>query len=246
MECYLGQDNLFSKASEAKDKYTISGEKEQLFLTYTLIKNDNSNSNSESISSQLQNELNSDNGNPKTLITGNSDSIDILYLDTNHYFHLENGEIQYIGNVSSIPENAVVRVGTTFYSTLQEAIDSVPNNEKTTIVFLKNISENVTIPVNKIITLNMSYYKLKPIGLNRNITVNGILELENGTIEATYEGGYSEIVYINQSGEVKILNNVTLTGGNCDILANDGKLEILGNSTIFGNSRRICYSNMLL
>ena len=127
---------------------------------------------------------------------------------------------------------------------MQSAIDSVPNNEKNTIDLLNDISENVTIPENKDIPLNLSKYTLKPVGLNRNITVSGKLELENGNIETLYENGTSEGIYINSQGEVKVLNGVMVHGGNGDIFANDGNLEIIGNSTIIGDSRKLVYSNM--
>lgn len=239
-----GSENAMEKAKQAKELNKIGEEKETIELARVSLATKN-NANTSNIQAQdLQNELDSMIGNGKTTVTGDSKHLHVIFSDTNHFFDLEDDDLQYIGIVDSIPENAVARIETNFYYNLQSAIDSVPNNEKNTIVLLKDISENVTIPENKDITLNLSKYTLKPVGLNRNITVSGKLELENGNIETLYENGTSEGIYINSQGEVKVLNGVVAHGGNCDIFANYGNLEIIGNSTIIGDSRRLVHSNM--
>ena len=46
-------------------------------------------------------------------------------------------------------QGKVARIGSVYYDSLQEAIDDVPDNTKTTIVMLKNTSESLTILKNK-------------------------------------------------------------------------------------------------
>ena len=52
---------------------------------------------------------------------------------------------------------AVAQIGSTLYPSLASAINAVPaNNVNTTITMLQNTSENVTIPTNKYVTLNLN------------------------------------------------------------------------------------------
>ena len=94
----------------------------------------------------------------------------------------------------------VARIGDTKYSTLQGAINAVPNNQETEIVLLKDIEAANTIDVNenKIININMDNHFIKLYNEESGLVNNGSLNIYNGELnDDTYIVGYSKKVIIN-------------------------------------------------
>lgn len=85
-----------------------------------------------------------------------------------------------------------VQVGKKYYASMELAIESIPNNEETSIILLEDIEETIIIPEEKIIKLELT-----------NKTITGTLT-NNGTLTITGEGS------INSDG-ITITNNADLT-----------------------------------
>lgn len=155
---------------------------------------------------------------------------------------------------SNIPSDVVARIGSTFYTSLQDAVNSTIDNEKTKIYLLKDISESITIAENKDIVLDLLGHTMTNSGNNPIITLNGELYVENGNLKTTsrqviYNYGILNIgerTELNGNGnnETLLLNEnskTTISGGritsiNSNSIINKGELEITGNSEINGTS----------
>ncbi len=137
----------------------------------------------------------------------------------------------------------VARIGTDFYESLQEAIDDVPDNTKTTIVMLKNTSESLTILKNKNILFDFQNYTLSNFGENKLIDNYGTIEITNGIItsSATYA-----VMDNNPGGKVTISGgSLVATGSRGAIYNTGGTLEISGNAIISSNtSERATIQNL--
>ena len=154
----------------------------------------------------LQKELDINAGEGKTLVTDNYDeTLNILFHDTKHNFTVEDDNISYMGIIPDAPADAVARINTTFYPSLQEAINAVADNKRTTIVLLKDISENVTIAQSKNVVLNLSGYTVKNLSDSSIITLNGILAIKNGKIEGYYNDAVATIK-VNPNAEINLSN----------------------------------------
>ena len=102
--------------------------------------------------------------------------------------------------------NSVARIGTKYYLSLQEAINAVPtNNVQTTIVLLKNISENVTTSANQNIVLNLNNKTVKNLSEAPIITISGTVTVKNGEIIGTYTTEQATI-YVNANSELNLSN----------------------------------------
>lgn len=119
---------------------------------------------------------------------------------------------------------AVAKVGETTYSTLQAAINAAKDGETTTVELLADTKEDITIPANKKVTLNLNGKKLTNSNSDTITVANGA-EL---TIEGT--GTVDNI----RHAKAAIFNNgtVVLNGGTYDRSQETGKStgESGGNS----------------
>ena len=103
---------------------------------------------------------------------------------------------------SNIPGDAVAKYNEKYYRTLEAALADTRDFETQQIVLLlKDTSENVTIPENKNILLYLNEKTITNKESNPIITVNGILEIENGTINGTYTEKKATI-FIDENAEL--------------------------------------------
>ena len=103
-------------------------------------------------------------------------------------------------------ERYVARIASTYYDTLQDAVDAASTNgTKTEIVLLKSIdNENISIAANKNIEFDLQNFTISDDGLTSdNLIYNeGILTVKNGTIirRTTFTGA-------NKANEVMAIQN---------------------------------------
>ena len=93
----------------------------------------------------------SDAGN-RVKVSGGKFSSDVSAYVAEGYVQNENGTVEQLGET-----NAVAKVGNTYYKTLAEAVSAADNN---TVTLLKNTVEDVVIPADKTITLDLNGKKI--------------------------------------------------------------------------------------
>ena len=122
----------------------------------------------------------------------------------------------------------VVKIGNIYYDTVQEAINTVPDNSQTTITFLKNINEKLTIANNKNIIFDLNNKTLSNLGNNSVVENSGISTFTNGTITSNADVGAIN----NNAGRLIITNDarIVATGSRQAIYIYDGVVEITGNA----------------
>ena len=153
---------------------------------------------------------------------------------------------EYIDNA---PEDAVALCKKNYYTTLQEAVDVVTlDNSQTMIVILKDISENVTIPQNTNIILELNNKTLRNNDTDTPIIYeNGKLQIQNGSIIGRYSSTNKTAIYGEENSTIKVVNAEIATGlesGNTrgSAISSKGHLEISGNETrISSNSNETIY-----
>ena len=92
------------------------------------------------------------------------------------YIQNENGAVETLGET-----DAVAKVGDTYYKTLAKAVAAANN---ATVTLLKDVTENVTIPTDKTITLNLNGMTLTNVDdhtilNNGNLTITGTGMVDN-------------------------------------------------------------------
>lgn len=118
------------------------------------------------------------------------------------------------------------RIGSTYYDTLQLAIDAVPTDGTETIVeLLDNTSEVITIAAGKNVVFDLKNNTLRNNGNSPVITNNGSLKITNGTIASSATQG-------------AINNNSTLvmTGGRIEATGTRQAIYNAGTVTISGDA----------
>lgn len=139
-------------------------------------------------------------------ITGGTFATDVSAYVAEGYVQNENGTVEQLGAT-----NAVAEVGNTYYKTLAEAVSAADNN---TVTLLKNTVEDVVIPADKTITLDLNGKKIVNSTTARDskvandarkhtITNNGTL-----TIMDSVGGGVVDNV---SHGRAALYNNGTIT-----------------------------------
>lgn len=139
-------------------------------------------------------------------ITGGKFSSDVSAYVAEGYVQNENGTVEQLGAI-----NAVAEVGNTYYKTLAEAVSAADNN---TVTLLKNTVEDVVIPADKTITLDLNGKKIVNSttaqdskvandARKHTITNNGTL-----TIMDSVGGGVVDNV---SHGRAALYNNGTIT-----------------------------------
>ena len=137
--------------------------------------------------------------------------------------------------------NSVARIGTKYYLTLQEAINDVPvNNVRTTIVLLKDISENVTTSANQNIILNLNNKTIENASETPIITLSGTLTVRNGEIIGTYSTK-QDTIYVNTNSELNLSNtNVVTNSETANVtIRNYGETTVTGGSIISESAHAI-------
>ena len=137
------------------------------------------------------------------------------------------------------------KINTTYYRTVQKAINSVADSTSTstTVTVLKNVTENITIPENKKIALNLNEKTIKG-----NVTNKGTLNIYGGTVDGNSAGksdgltnygtltvtngtysGKNQGIY-NSSGTTTVKDG-TISGGSWGIYGDGTIIVSGGNST---------------
>ena len=141
--------------------------------------------------------------------------------------------------------NRIAKIGTRYFDSLQDAINTVPNDTETNVYLLNNTSENVKVEDGQIINLYLQGNIVSNKG-NLNVFVNeGTLHMINGSIVT--EAGNTQGSINNNSTGTLILENVTiLMSGTKQALYNDkGTATIKGNSYLYsGSSNRGAVQNV--
>lgn len=120
---------------------------------------------------------------------------------------------------------AIVKIGDTEYTKLSTAISKVTAGTKTTITFISNVTENVTIPEGKDIVFDLNNYTLNNNGNKTVITNNGTLEIKNGTITSDADSG---MINNNSKGILTITSGELLATGSRQAIYNKaGKVYIM-------------------
>lgn len=122
----------------------------------------------------------------------------------------------------------VAQIGTTIYGTVQDAINAVPtNNTQTTILLLKDSSEELTVASGKNIVLDLNGNTLTNFGNKPVFENNGSLHISNGTIRSTAEQSI-----INQvAGSLTISSGqYIITGTKQALYITGGTVEITGTA----------------
>ncbi len=129
-------------------------------------------------------------------------------------------------------DSAICRIEEKYYRKLENAINEVIKNNKTTIVMLKDIKEDSYIHENKNIVIDLSN---KTIEGSFKIENQAHLEIKNGTVE-------SDKIVFNNYGELKIIDGNYISSSADVIQVNDGQVEIDGGE-INGKSGNVISLN---
>ena len=158
-------------------------------------------------------------------------------------------------NLGDVPENAVAKMDSKYYTTLQSAIDVVPaNNTKKVIFLLKDVQEDINIAENKEIVFYLENHTLAQKDTTKNTVNNfGNITMIGGTVFAenvTTIYNHTKGTVNIKSGEIKsqskmpIYNSkdatTIISGGNIqaeqdNAINNYGTLEISKNANINSN-----------
>ena len=106
-------------------------------------------------------------------------------------------------------EDAVARIDTTYYATLQNAINAVPEgNVETNVYLLKTINENTTVPANKSIILDLDSNTINNNGNQEIMNIQGTIKITGGTIASE---NVTDVPTLNVSeGATLSLSNTTV------------------------------------
>ena len=154
---------------------------------------------------------------------------------------------QDAGNGSQT-NSSIARIGDTYYDTLQDAVDAVPNNIETEIVLIKGCGGNgVKVPSDKKITFNLSDHTYTVDGElvgSTGTETNGFqllkkskVTFKNGTIES------DEAKILIQNYADLTLENVILKSESADyVLSNNyGNTNLTGNTSIYAGEGKVAF-----
>ena len=132
------------------------------------------------------------------------------------------------GTVSAIPaEQAVVSVGAKNYKTLAAAIDAAQTGD--TVVLKQDVTESVTVPAGKNITLNLAG---KSIQSSANaVTVSGKLTVKDSTATTEPEVNGDTVTYTSGKITGANLGLCAINGG--EIILESGSVESTGNMGVY-------------
>lgn len=130
-------------------------------------------------------------------ITGGTFSSDVSAYVAEGYVQNENGTVEQLGET-----NAVAKVGNTYYKTLAEAVSAA---DKNTVTLLKNTAEDVVIPADKTVTLDLNGKKLT------NVQSDTITVTKGAKLTIAGKGTVDNVT----NGKAAVYNNgtTTLNGG---------------------------------
>lgn len=234
-----GDNSIIKQAGNAKTQTDIAQEKEILEQATVVAMGKSKYGNIDEI--DLKTYIDSSLSEGESEVTDNNDGTFLVVFPSKRAYEIdENGNVSTIGGFNNeVSGDAVARIKYTYYTKLQDAIDAVPyNNTKTTIVLLKNLSENVIVSGDQNIVLNLNTYTLTNTNKDICITLNGILNLKNGKMAIDLESGVNYAIKIENTGKL-ILNDIEISSDRGSI-SNYGVLEI-NNSKVTSSEYPLTY-----
>lgn len=139
--------------------------------------------------------------------------------------------------------DGIAEINGRYYKTLQAAINACGSSE-TTIKILDNISENVTISIDKNIILDLRGFTLSNKTTSAVINNAGTLTVMDGTIRMIYMGAPANPVIENNNTVTVISGTITSNGGAACINNNtNSNLYINGGEIIATGTRQAVYNN---
>ncbi len=200
----IGNNGIITKAQDAKIKTEIGKEKEILGLSVLQAKGDVNFADIEAADLEIC--IDSYLSEGESNVIDNMDGTFLVIFPSQRAYDVDvNGDITIVEDYE-IPntENVVARIKYQYYSTLQDAIDAVPEDKsQTTIIMLKEVSENVVINENKNIILDLKEKSITNSGNDSIITLSGDLIIKNGTVKGTYTDEIPTI-YTNENSNLYI------------------------------------------
>ena len=136
------------------------------------------------------------------------------------------------GNVSAIPvEQAVVSVGAKNYKTLAAAIDAAQTGD--TVVLKQNVTESVTVPAGKDITLDLAGKNIQSNDeTSKNaVIVKGKLTVKDSTATTEPEVNGNTVTYTSGKITGANLGLCAINGG--EIILESGSVESTGNMGVY-------------
>ena len=174
-------------------------------------------------------------------------TFDGWYQESDFSGTIVNSTSQLSGNTtlyaSWIQGNVVARIGSTYYNTMQDAINAVPtNNSETTIVLLSNIQEYLSVSSNKNITFNLQNYTISSVSGKPIIETNGTIRISDGIISSNTTQG---AINVNTGGVLYMSGGmITTTGNKQAIYVDGGTAYISGTANLRSTSnQRACVQN---
>lgn len=141
-------------------------------------------------------------------LQGGTFSSDVSKYCEKNYYTEQNEDNTY--TVKSLKDVAVAQIGDTYYKTLAEAVSAANNN---TVTLLKDTAEDVVIPADKMLTIDLAGHKLTNVNSHTifnkgTLTING----NKGTVDNVTHG---KVAVYN-------IGTVSLNGGTYDRSKEDG------------------------
>lgn len=136
-------------------------------------------------------------------LRGGTFSSDVTSYVAENYTCIQNND-KY--TVKALNEVAVAKIGDILYPTLAKAIEAVPDDgSATTVTLIKDSTEDVTIPANKKVALELNGKKLT------NVSSNTITN--NGTLTITGEGTVDNVTHAKAAVWNNVGGTVIIDGG---------------------------------
>ena len=121
----------------------------------------------------------------------------------------------------------VAKIGNTYYDTLQEAVDDVPNTDvETIVILLQNTSETITVDEGQNIVFDFRNNTLSNKGNTAVITNDGTISISNGTILSSAASNGA----INNNSK----GTITISGGS--VIVTGGRQALYNNKWIATNN----------
>lgn len=166
---------------------------------------------------------------------GATDEIYIKIKYKDGYFDASNTTFAFKMDFLFETIDLVAKIGNKYYETISEAVADVPENTKTTIVVLKNTSDNFEIASNKNVVLDLQNYIIKNKIASNIIKNSGTLEIKNGALssDATYG------VIDNLAGSKLYMSSGSIFATGKQAIYNDGGyVELSGTSSFSSTSNQ--------
>lgn len=220
-----GNNSTIKNAEDAKSESTIAEEKEILNFSYVSCTGEIGVS-AKVTPDQLENKLKESKAD--TTVIANGDNLEVIFNDTkNKYIINQYGKIELVpeGDGNYLLDNH------TYYNTLPEAIQAA--NDGSTIKAMSDISEEVTITIDKNVTLDTNGKTINYTGSSQ-ITINTGKSIEingNGSIIGETSGTFilnhgnlttNNVTIESQASGGPLISTIlvsfgTLTSNNCEI-----------------------------